>query len=118
MDTSLRLEDRLNGGGIFVPYKARIVLILQENELWDEVVHKTQVNQIQVHASTNELELASFNKMELMAKMVILDLAKDRVIPQLSGKDCAFKMWDALTSLYKSSNENQKQVLRKKLRDT
>ena len=41
MDTSLRLEDRLNGGGIFVPYKARIALILEENDLWDEVVYKT-----------------------------------------------------------------------------
>ena len=48
MDTSLRLEDRLNGGGIFVPYKARIVLILEENELWDEVVHSTVITYIVV----------------------------------------------------------------------
>ena len=41
MATSLRLEDRLNGAENFVPWKARMVLILEENELWDEVVHST-----------------------------------------------------------------------------
>ena len=35
------MEDRLDGAGNFVPWKARIVLILEENELWDEVVHNT-----------------------------------------------------------------------------
>ena len=38
MATSLRLEDRLDGTENFVPWKARLVLILEENELWDEVV--------------------------------------------------------------------------------
>ena len=46
MDTGLRLEDRLDGVGNFVPWKARIVLILQESELWDEVVNHTIVNPI------------------------------------------------------------------------
>ena len=53
MDTAVRLEDRLDGAGNFVPWKARIVLILEENELWDEVVHGTQANPIQVPVSTD-----------------------------------------------------------------
>ena len=44
MDIALRLEDRLDGAGNFVPWKDRIVLILEENKLWDEVVHSTQAN--------------------------------------------------------------------------
>ena len=52
-----------------------------------------------------------------LAIHIILDVVKDHVIPHLSGKDHAFKMWDALTSLYESSNENQKMVLRQKLRE-
>ena len=35
------MKDRLDGAGNFVPWKARIVLILEENEFWDEVVHNT-----------------------------------------------------------------------------
>ena len=41
MATRLRLENRLDGAGNFVPWKARLVLILEENELWDEVVNNT-----------------------------------------------------------------------------
>ena len=55
MATSLRLEDRLDRAGNFVPWKARIVLILENNEPWDEVVHSEQENPIQVHASTDAL---------------------------------------------------------------
>ena len=37
MATGLRLEDMLDGAVNFSPWKARIVLILQENELWEIV---------------------------------------------------------------------------------
>ena len=40
MATGLRLEDRLDGAVKFSPWKDRIVLILQENELWDIVITK------------------------------------------------------------------------------
>lgn len=118
MATSLRLEDRLDGAGNFVPWKARIMFILEENEMWDEVLHSTQADLIQVPASIYALALATFNKRSIKARRIILDAVKDHVIPHLLGKDCAFKMWDALTSLYESSNENRKMVLREKLRDT
>ena len=41
MDTELRLEDRLDMKTNLIPWKERIVLILQENELGDEVVSNT-----------------------------------------------------------------------------
>lgn len=34
MVSGLRVEDRLDGAGNFCPWKARIMLLLQENELW------------------------------------------------------------------------------------
>lgn len=118
MVTGLRLEDRLDGAGNFVPWKARIVLILEENELWDEVVHSTQANPIQVHASTDAQALATFNKKYIKARRIIFDAVKDHVIPHISGKDHAFKMWNVLARLYESSNENRKMVLRQQLRET
>ena len=120
MDISLRFEDRLDEVGNFVPWKDRKVLILEENELWDEVVHITQANPIQVPAFTDALALEAFNKKDIKARQIILDAVKDHIIPHIdiSGKDRAFKMWDALTSLYESSNENQMMGLRQKLRET
>ena len=116
MATTLRLEDRLDGAGNFVPSKARIVLILEENELWDEVVHSTQANPIQVIASIDSQAFAAFNKKDIKARRIILDVVKDLVIPHISSKDRAYKMWDALTSMFQSSNENRKMVLREKLK--
>ena len=37
MATSLTFEDRLDGESNFSPWKERIVLLLEESELWDIV---------------------------------------------------------------------------------
>ena len=112
MATGLRMEDRLDGAGNFVPWKARIVLILEENELCDEVVHNTTAVPIVVPPSTNAAALTTFNKKDIKARRIILDAVKDHVIPHISSKTREFQMWDALTSLFQSSNENRKMVLR------
>ena len=80
MATGLRLEDRLDGAGNFVPWKDRLVLLWEENELWDEVVHNTTTNPIVVPASTDAQALSSFNKKDIKARRIILDAVKDYVI--------------------------------------
>ena len=45
----LRVEDRLEGAGNFSPWKDRISLILEKNELWD-IVHGTTINHVVVLA--------------------------------------------------------------------
>ena len=84
----------------------------------DEVVHNTTTNPIVVLASTDAQALAAFNKKDIKARKIILDVVKDHVIPHISSKGCVSKMWDALSSLYHSLNENQKMVLREKLKST
>ena len=110
--TGLRLEDKLDGAGNFVPWKAMLVLILEENELWDEVVHNTTSNPIVVPPSTDAATLSAFNKKDIKARRIILDAIKDHVIPHILSKTRTYQMWDALTSLFQSSNENRKMVLR------
>ena len=90
MATRLRLEDRLDGAGNFVPWKARLVLILEENELWDEVVHHTTSNPIVLPSSTDAQALYAFNKKDIKAKRIILDAVKDHVIPHISRKTRAY----------------------------
>jgi hypothetical protein len=41
MATSLRVEDRLDGAANFGARKERMILLLQENELWDIVENTT-----------------------------------------------------------------------------
>ena len=60
--------------------------------------------------------MAEFNKKNAKAKRLILVGIKDHVIPHVRGKTYAHEMWTALTSLYQSSNENRKMVLKEKLK--
>ena len=114
MATGLRLEDRLDGTGNFVPWKARILLLLEEHELWPDVVRNTTTYPIVI--PTDATVLAALNKKDCKARRIILDAVKDHIIPHISGKDRAHKMWSALITLYESSNENRKMVLREKLK--
>ena len=84
------------------------MLILEENELWDEVFNNTTANPIVVPASTDAQALSAFNKKDIKSIRIILDSVKDHVIPHIYSKTHAYQMWDALTSLLQSSNENKK----------
>jgi hypothetical protein len=107
----LRVEDRLAGAGNWSPWKAKIVLILEEGELWDIVENP-------VVLPTDAVLLVEFRKRNIKAKRTILDAVKDDIIPHVSGKDFAFQMWQSLYSLYQSPNQNWRMVLQEKLRGT
>ena len=96
----LRTEDRLDEAQNFAPWKARILLVLKENELWEEVVRNTKANPIVILDTTDDVAYAAFNKKDIKAMRIILDAIKDRVIPHISGKDRAHEMRSALTSLF------------------
>jgi hypothetical protein len=107
----LRVEDRLAGASNWLPWKARIVMILDEGELW-EIVENPVV------PPTDVVLFAEFQRQNKRAKRTILDAVKDHVIPHISGKDYAYQMWQSLCSLYQSPNQNHKMVLQEKLRGT
>ena len=64
--SGLRVEDRLDGGGNWTPWKSRIVLLLEECELW-EIVGQTVI------VPTDSVPLAEFKKKNVKAKRIILD---------------------------------------------
>ena len=75
--SGLKMEDRPDGAGNFIMWKARIMLILEENELWDEVVHNTTAVPIVVLPTTDTVALTAFNKKDIKARRIILDAVKD-----------------------------------------
>ena len=107
----LRVEDRLDGGGNWTLWRARIALLLEEYELW-EIVETAIV------VPTDLVLLAKFKKKNIKAKRITLDSVKDHIIPYVAGRDFAFHIWESLSNLYQSSNQNRKMVLREKLRST
>jgi len=115
MAIGLRLEDSLEGATNFSLWKAMIVLLLQENELW-EVVENTTTDPITIPVATDATTLAAFNKKNIKEKRIMLDAVKYHVIPHIYAKKRAHEMWTTLTNLYQGSNENRKMVLREKLK--
>jgi hypothetical protein len=111
MATRLRFEDRMDGATNFSPWKERIALLLEENEIWD-IVENTQV------VPTYTTLLAAFNKKNVKSKRMLLDVVRDHIIPNVFRKKYAYGMWEAPTKLYQSGNQNKKMVLREKLRST
>jgi hypothetical protein len=89
------------------------MFLLQECELWD-ILNNTQTNPVTM--PTYATLLAAYTKKNIKAKIIILDAIKDHAIPYVTCKANAYEMWESLTKLYQSSNENQKMVLREKLK--
>jgi hypothetical protein len=114
MATGLRVEDRLDGAANFGAWKERMILLLQENELSD-IVENTTTHPVVV--PTDATLLVAYNKKSIKAKRFILDAIKDHLIPHVTRKTNAYEMWESLTKLYQSTNENQKMVLREKLKN-
>jgi hypothetical protein len=113
MAIGLRVEDKLDGATNFGAWKERMIFLLQENELWD-IVENTTTHPVVV--PTDATLLAAFTKKSIKAKRFILDAIKDHLIPHLMGKTNAYEMWESWIKLYQSTNENQKMVLREKLK--
>ena len=90
--SSLQFEDRLDRVSNCSPWKERIMLVLMENDIWEFS------NSIAT-PPMNPKELAAHNLKDVKARRIILDGAKDHLIPHLSGKSLARDMWEVLKSL-------------------
>jgi hypothetical protein len=104
--SQMHVEDRLDGANNWSPWKARMVFVLEDLELWDIV--EAFVPPIPI---TTPILVVEFRRKNNKAKRIICDAVRDHIIPHLTGKTCAYEMWASLYKLYESSNENQKMVL-------
>jgi hypothetical protein len=93
----LKIEDMLEGATNFQDWKARVLLLLEENELKEYV-------KVVVATPMDSQELAAHKKKEVKAKQVLLESVKDHLIPHISEKKHAKEMYDALVSLYQNKN--------------
>ena len=107
MDVQLRVEDRLEGAQKFDTWKEMITRTLDVN------VAEEHIDSMKV-APTDLADLTARNKIDSRAMLIIMDGVKDHIVPHLSGKKTAAKMWAALESLYQSKNKNRKMVLQER----
>jgi hypothetical protein len=93
MVNKLKLEDRLEGETNFWSWKAKVLLLLEENDLREYVES--------VFVAPNDLqELAAQKKKEVKAKRVFLESIKDHLIPHIAENTSSKDMYDALVGLF------------------
>jgi hypothetical protein len=109
--SQMRVEDRLAGASNWSSWKARMVFILEDLELWDIV--EVVVPAIPV---TAPVLVAEYRKRNNKVKRTISDAVRDHIIPHVTRKTHAYQMWASLCKLYESSNENRKMVLHDRFR--
>jgi hypothetical protein len=107
MVNTLKIEDRLEGETNFRAWKARIFLLLEENDL------KEYVEGV-IPSPIDPRELATHKK-EVKAKRVLLESVKDNLIPYIYEKKSTREMYDALVGLYQSENTGRKLHLKHRL---
>ena len=96
----MRVEDRLDGAANFCPCRARIVLLLQENELWDVVENTPNYTVVVPDPTIDLVAYIAYNKKDIKARRTILDAVKDHIIPHIGQHTRAFEMWDSLPKTY------------------
>jgi hypothetical protein len=79
MVTTLRVEDRLEGATNFQAWKARILFLLEENDL-KEYVEMVILDPKDAH------EVVAHKKREVKAKRMLLEFVKDYLIPHIFEK--------------------------------
>jgi hypothetical protein len=92
-ETSLRVEDRLDGASNFLSWKARETFAFKEYDLL-ELVDKVFT------PPTDPTALEAQNKKEIKSHRVILDSVKDHLIPHLFEKNIAKDIVYALVRLF------------------
>jgi hypothetical protein len=110
MSASVKLVYKLEGVENFCPWKYRIGLILEENDL--AIFVKKEVPE-----PVDAAEKAKHQKDTIRAKRIIADSIKDHLIPYVSSKKTLKEMFDALIRLYEGKNINQKMNLRTQLKN-
>jgi len=103
MDSFLRFEDKLDGVVKFSPWKERIAILLEEQELW-YILHHIAIAHVVI--PTDPTKLDAYNKNNVKAESLISDAVKYHLILHISGKKNAYEMWVSLIKLYQCSNEN------------
>jgi hypothetical protein len=123
---SVKVKDRLDGVSNFLTWKARLTLLLKEQDLWEVVTsgvsppapaQTVAQGTQQVQAVADPTAQETMEKKDIKAQRVILEVVKDHLIPHVSEKNNAKEMYDALVSLFQSDNLNRKMILRTKLKE-
>ena len=102
---SIRVEDRLDGSSNFNNWKARVMAILEENDIDHNV---TSV----VEEPSSNAGRTTYKKNQAKARRIIYDSVKEHLIPVITPLKTTKECFDTLVKLYETKDPNQKRLLK------
>ena len=105
---SMKVEDRLEGASNFILWKSRVLLLLEENHLLQFV--KAKVPEPQAKE-----DKPRWRKDDAKARRILVDSIGDHLVPQISKKTTARRMFKTLKKIFEYSSINVTLTLRNQL---
>ena len=105
---TFRSEEKLEGSANYNSWKARLIAILEENDL-DDLVFNT------IEEPISNAGIITFKKKHAKARRIIYDSVKETLMPTITPLKNAKECFDNLTNLYANKAPSQKIVLKKRL---
>ena len=94
-----KVEDRLDGTSNFGSWKSRVILSLEENDLFKFMNED-------VPEPEQDDEKARWKKNDARARRILVDSMKDHLVPNIYEKMTSRKMFISLRKLFQDSNIN------------
>ena len=104
----MKVENHLDGATNFISWKPRVLLILEEHDLLKFVNEKVSKPEVEEAKS-------QWRKGDAKARRILVDLVKDHLVPQISKKTTARKVFKTLRKLFEHSSINVTLTLRNQL---
>ena len=105
---SIRPKNRLEGTSNFNTWKARVLNLLEENDI------DSFMNSVVEEPTTNAARI-NYNKNQSKAKMIIYDSMKDNLMSVITPLKMTKECFDILTNIHEKKAPTQKRDLKNKL---
>ena len=105
------MEDRLDGASNFSPWKSKILVTLEEEELLD-VTTKT------LPATTTDIDKKTRNEEYVKARKIINYSVRDHLLPRIVNLKTTYDMYEALKWMFESENTLRALTLKSQLQST
>ena len=101
-------EEKLYGSTNFNSWKAILIAILDENDLYDIVLNVTE-------KPTTNVGRIAYKRKQGKARNIIYDSIKEALMPNITSLKTTKECYDTLVNLYEKKAPSQKRVLKKRL---
>jgi hypothetical protein len=111
MKNKTLVEDRLDGASNFSPWKSKLLVTLEEDDLLD-VTTKTLPD------TTTDIEKKIRKEEDVKARKIIIYSVRDHLLPRIANLKTTYDMYEVLKGMFESDNTLRALTLKSQLQST